>query len=136
VGMKVVQQRLLVLKHRNFSAGAIIDKGVEDVPKDAEDQVAVDNEEGLQAFGVVVLVVVGKEGGREGWGELHSRVYAFISTLQQPPMSSHSFPFQSTNNYTYLHNGDDPWLGRGKRRIEVTVPLPIAVPHRRDIARA
>ena len=65
VGMKVVQQRLLVLKHRNFPAGAIIDKGVEDLPKDAEDQVAVDNEEGLQAFGVVVLVV-GKEGGREG----------------------------------------------------------------------
>lgn len=64
-GVKVIQQRLLVLKHKDLTASPIIDERINDVPEDAEDQVAVDNEEGLQAFGVVLLSLK-REGGKEG----------------------------------------------------------------------
>lgn len=65
MGVKMIKQSLLVLKHEYLVASSVIDEGVDDVPKDAEDQVAVDDEEGLQAFGVVVLLVVGRKGQRE-----------------------------------------------------------------------
>jgi hypothetical protein len=58
-------------------ASSVVNEGVDNVPKDAEDQVAVDDEEGLQAFGVIVLLVVGRkragrDGGKEGVSYIRS----------------------------------------------------------------
>lgn len=69
----MIQQGLIVFQHENFRSRAFINEGVNNVPEDTEYQIAVDDEEGLQALRVVVLVVEEREGGRrEGRRKLHS----------------------------------------------------------------
>lgn len=67
----MIQQGLIVRQHKNLCSRAFVNKGVDYLPEDAEYQVAVDDEEGLQAFRVVVLLVEesGAEEGKDQWRE-------------------------------------------------------------------